>query len=261
MPRVRSRLCKEVAAGLWKQWFQDRGLPAPTVNDPASALASSLWGTCGTELVAGEVKAVTLKALGDLAENLIKFFFPESYTGRRHHIVLEQLLATIVNVKGLLELRHCRSQPWARRVCALFTPQWHEIFTVAKPDIAQVAELLLAQRAAISGRGPNGEAVLYQMFTRSTPYIGKAIVKRSHKQAGPVVRLFEHLTPTVRHRHPEARHIRCKRWRPEPLKRVNWVIEVANEHSQVKAAETVAIRSQRPVGNDDRCCSPVHDGQ
>ena len=107
-------------------------------------------------------------------------------------------------------------------------------------------EMLRQIREWLEGEGDSSLTSVYQFFTLSVRYVGRASLLRAGDNPGLLLRLFEHLVGVARPSSRAGAPSRYRRFRREPFRRFGFLPSLAKPTAQAAACETLVIRAQAP---------------
>ncbi|CAE7587433.1 unnamed protein product, partial [Symbiodinium microadriaticum] len=114
---------------------------------------------------------------------LLGCLFPESIKTHRKDSDLELLLATLLAIQGIVQLRSRRNTRWAQKIIRLCAPVISMMLLV-EHDPAVIAKGLKYMQDGLENSHGRDQAALYVMFSEDTTYIGKALLERAHAALG-----------------------------------------------------------------------------
>ena len=234
--------------------------------DQAEALGlrwwlDSLWTQTGAVLRDESMMKTLQITLRRLLKETLAFVFPSSMRTHIHNKKIHLVLATLLTLHGLIQLRLDSHQPWARKVlhCCV---DWLRIAILdTNLDQCALTSLLAFLRQSLEGGALPDEAAVYVLFNGSTMYVGKALLLRSGMSPGVPARIMEHMSAILRKSNQCFRSIRAVLLRQRPLASMGFIIAKRGRHDWIKAAEVLAIRTLRPNGNAGQCISSQRSRQ
>ena len=164
--------------------------------DQAEALGlrwwlDSLWTQTGAVLRDESMMKNLQITLRRLLKETLAFVFPSYMRTHIHNKKIHLVLATLLTLHGLIQLRLDSHQPWARKVlhCCV---DWLRIAILdTNLDQCALTSLLAFLRQSLEGGALPDEAAVYVLFNGSTMYVGKALLLRSGMSPGVPARIME----------------------------------------------------------------------
>ena len=250
--------CLQIVASLWFSYFST---PENSETDRGvDWLQNEMWSRAAESMQAPFIADQFLRLWRTIQDALICFLFPRSLKTHRHQQKLHQLLATVLTLHGVLQLRARCGSAWASKILRVCVDPIRKMCMCPRPTAEIVGAGFFFLRSAIAGQGSPDEAAVYVLFNFDTTYIGKALLERTGSRPGIPARIMEHMSGVLRRSAQTSRTVRAVLFRRSPINSLCFIVAKRGIHEWIKASETVAIRMLRPNGNEGQCsCRSPHD--
>ena len=253
MRRECKQACVTSLLTLWQSLPGTAHIRSPPDDcEQMRAVNESMWRLAEIWCSSPEMHPRAIAGLRTMILVLLGCLFPESIKTHRKDSDLELLLATLLAIQGIVQLRSRRNTRWAQKIIRLCAPVISMMLLV-EHDPAVIAKGLKYMQDGLENSHGRDQAALYVMFSEDTTYIGKALLERAHAALGVKARIMEHFSGILRVSSPAYLSTRAKRFRRGRPEHLGFLVAKVGEHDYIKATETVAIRAFRPNGNQGQC--------
>ncbi|CAE7835989.1 unnamed protein product [Symbiodinium sp. CCMP2592] len=196
------RECKQASAkallGRWHSLPGTAHIRIPSDDcEQMRALKESMWLLAEMWCSSPEMHSRAIAGLRTMMLVLLGCLFPEDIKTHRKDNDLELLLATLLTIQGIVQLRSRRTTRWAQKIIRLCTPMI-SMMLLAEHHPAAIATGLKYVKSSLENCHGHDQAALYVMFSEDTTYIGKALLERAHAALGVKARIMEHLSGILR---------------------------------------------------------------
>lgn len=212
-----------------------------------------LWTAAGEAVCSPTALSNWILVFQQMQALCISYVFPGELKTHRSSRILVLFLATVICIQGFLQARYHRARRRAQRIAFLAVGPLREVLVANAPTAFEVQQCIGFLRHCLEDSTAEEEATVYCLFSSSTLYIGKALLRRANGRQGVPSRIMEHLTAILRKGSAAARTTRAILLRKNPVNSVCFLPVKQGRHDWVKASESIAIRVLRPNGNQGQC--------
>lgn len=232
-------------------WGEKRPAFERTIN--VNDMLDVLWTAAGEAVCSPTALSKWILVFQQMQALCISYVFPGELKTHRSSRILVLFLATVICIQGFLQARYHRARRRAQRIAFLAVGPLREVLIANSPTAFEVQQCIGFLRHCLEDSAAEEEATVYCLFSSSTLYIGKALLRRANGRQGIPSRLMEHLTAILRKGSTAARTTRAILLRKNPVNSVCFLPVKQGRHDWIKASESIAIRVLRPNGNQGQC--------
>ena len=213
----------------FKIWNSAKTIPS------VEALLAELWKAMADSLLEQKDLTEQICRLQRMQALLLCMLFPEDMKTHNQNWKVSLLLASLMTLQALLQLRRHAQQPWVQHIAHIAVNPIRQIILARHVSAQQVEAAICFLQHALEGMSFPDEACVYCLFNCSAWYVGKRFYE-------------EHLSSILRRNRPAPRTVRAVLLRQRPAHSICFILVKRGAHNWMKVSETVAIRTLRPPG-------------